>query len=234
MVVLLSGGIDSTTTLAYVLSQNYETYPITFDYGQRHRKEIDSVKRICEHYGLVPKIIRLDLRAIGGSALTDDIEIPKREEYTSIGKEIPATYVPARNLIFLSVAGAYAEVVDADAVFIGANAIDYSGYPDCRPEFISEFQNVLALATKRGVEGRTIRVEAPLLYFTKSQIVSLGKRLGVPYEYTWSCYRGEELACGECDSCIIRLKGFAGAGIRDPIPYEKYPEFYRRIVGDLK
>lgn len=230
VVVLLSGGIDSTTTLAYAISRGYEVYPITIDYEQRHRREIESVKNICRWYSLVPKIVKVDLRSIGGSALTAEIEVPTRSSIDEIREDIPITYVPARNLIFLSIAGAYAEVIDARSVFIGANIIDYSGYPDCRPEFIFEFQRVLNLATKAGVSGKKISVEAPLLYLKKSQIISLGMKLGVPYELTWSCYRGGDIACGQCDSCLIRLNGFFEAGYRDPLPYERYPEFYRKYL----
>jgi len=233
-VVLLSGGLDSTTTLAYALSKGYEAYPISFDYGQRHSKELESAKKIAEYYGLNLKVVGVDLRAIGGSALTDDIEVPERKDYREIGKDIPVTYVPARNMIMLSIAVAYAEVIEADRIFIGANAVDYSGYPDCRPEFIKAFENAANLATKRGVEGKKITIDAPLINLSKAEIIKLGISLKVPYNLTWSCYRGGEKACGKCDSCILRLKGFMEAGYEDPIEYEEYPAFYKKFLEGRK
>ena len=233
-VVLLSGGLDSTTTLAYALSKGYEVFPISFNYGQRHSRELESAKKIAEYYRLSLKIVSVDLRAIGGSALTDNVEVPERKDYREIGEGIPVTYVPARNMILLSIAVAYAEVVDANKIFIGANALDYSGYPDCRPEFIAAFQKAVNLATKRGVEGREIEIEAPLINLTKAEIVKLGMSLNVPYHLTWSCYRGGKKACGKCDSCILRLKGFMEAGFEDPLEYEEFPEFYKKYLEGEK
>ncbi len=228
-VVLLSGGLDSATTLAIAVNECDEVHALSFDYGQRHSRELESAKRIARHYGVVHKIIRLDMRAVGGSALTDDIEVPERT-LEEIENEIPVTYVPARNTIFLSYALGYAEVIDGDRIYIGVNALDYSGYPDCRPEYIKAFQEVARLGTKRGVEGRPIKIETPLINLTKAEIIKRGMELGVPYELTWSCYRGGEKACGRCDSCLLRLKGFMEAGYEDPLEYETYPDFYRRYL----
>ncbi len=233
-VALLSGGLDSTTALAIAISMGYDVYPITFFYGQRHKKEIESAKKIAKHYGLKLKTIRIDLKSIGGSALTDNFSVPSRENYDEIGTEIPITYVPARNTIFLSIALSYAETIGAEKIFIGVNALDYSGYPDCRPEYIEEFNKLSKLATKVGVEGKPIQVVAPLINMTKGEIIKKGLDLKVPYELTWSCYRGEEKACGRCDSCILRLKGFMDASSVDPIEYEYYPEFYRKYLEGRK
>ncbi len=232
-VVLLSGGLDSATTLAIAVEECSEVHALSFDYGQRHSRELESAKRIAEHYGVKHKIIPLDLRSIGGSALTDDIEVPERN-LEDIEKEIPVTYVPARNTILLSYALAYAEVIDADRIYIGVNALDYSGYPDCRPEYIRAFQEVARLGTKRGVEGRPIEIRTPLIHMTKAEIIKRGMELGVPYELTWSCYRGGEKACGRCDSCLLRLKGFMEAGYEDPLEYESYPEFYLRYLEERR
>lgn len=206
-VVLLSGGLDSSTLAYFVKHKNYEVYAVSFDYGQRHRRELDAAEKIGKLVGVKDhKFIKIDLRSIGGSALTSDIDIPNKKNVEEIldSKDIPITYVPARNTIFLSIALAYAEVIDADVVFYGANCIDYSGYPDCRPEFIDAFNNLVKLGTKKGVEGRTIRIEAPFLFYTKKDIVKTALNLGVPIEMTWSCYDDGDKPCGRCDSCILR------------------------------
>jgi len=221
-VVLLSGGLDSTTALAIANEQGYEIYALSFDYGQRHIKELKCARAIAKHYHVAEhKILKIDLSAIGGSALTDKkIKVPTGRNLKKISKEIPITYVPARNTILLSFALSWAEVIGADAIFIGANALDYSGYPDCRPEFYKAFEEVARLGTKRGIEGKTIKLEYPLINMTKAEIIKEGIRLGVPYELTWSCYKGGKYACGKCDSCLLRLKGFREAGSRDRIAYK--------------
>ncbi|MFB9327138.1 7-cyano-7-deazaguanine synthase QueC [Paenibacillus aurantiacus] len=223
-VIILSGGLDSTTCMGFAKEAGYELYPITFDYGQRHRIELVNARKVAEFYGVAGryKEVKLGfLREFGGSALTDDaIDVPKvSEEAGAEESEIPVTYVPGRNLMFLSIATSYAEAVGAEAIYIGVNALDYSGYPDCRPEFIAKVQEVMTLATRVGVEGKPITIQTPLLDLTKADIVREGTRMGVPYELTTSCYNGEAEACGECDSCRLRLKGFAEAGRVDPIPY---------------
>ncbi|MEM3304410.1 MAG: 7-cyano-7-deazaguanine synthase QueC [Thermoplasmata archaeon] len=233
-VVLLSGGLDSSTTLAIAINQGYEVYPITFKYGQRHSKELESAKKISNYYGLKLKIIDISLDKIGGSALTDNYDVPERKDISEIGDEIPITYVPARNTIFLSIALSYAEVIGAEKIFIGINALDYSGYPDCRPEYVEEFNKLSRLATKVGVEGRPIEIVAPLIFLKKGEIIKKGIELGVPYELTWSCYRGGEKACGRCDSCILRLKGFMEADEKDPLEYEEYPKFYLEYLREKK
>ena len=224
-VVLLSGGLDSSTVLAIALKIGYEVHALSFDYGQRHSRELESAKKIAKYFNVPHKIIKINLRQIGGSALTDNIEVPERD-VNEIEKEIPITYVPARNTILLSLALGYAEVIDADAIFYGANAIDYSGYPDCRPEYVEAFERVANLGTKRGVEGKPIKIIAPIIHMTKAEIIKKGMELGVPYKLTWSCYKGGEKACGKCDSCLLRLKGFMKAGYEDPLEYETYPNFY--------
>ena len=224
-VSLLSGGLDSSTVLSYAISKGYEVIALSFDYGQRHRKELESAKKIADYYGVKHKIMKIDLRAIGGSALTDDIEVPD-VTLGAIGKEIPVTYVPARNTILLSLGLGLAEVTDSSKIFIGANALDYSGYPDCRPEYFEAINRTFDLATKKTVEGGKIEVEAPLLRFSKADIVKLAHSLKTPLELTWSCYNGKERACGVCDSCKLRLKGFMEAGFEDPIKYENLPDFY--------
>ncbi|RLF47398.1 MAG: 7-cyano-7-deazaguanine synthase QueC [Thermoplasmata archaeon] len=213
-VCLISGGMDSAVAAAIAKHEGYKIYTVTFNYGQRNKKELETAKEIAKWLGAEHKILDVDLRQIGGSALTDNIEVPEEAE------GIPVTYVPARNTIFLSFALAYAEVIDADYIFIGVNAVDYSGYPDCRPEYIEAFQKMANLATKRGVEGRPIKIKAPLLYLSKVEIVKKGYELGVPFEKTWSCYREGEKACGRCPSCKLRMKAFEEAGVRDPIEYE--------------
>ena len=221
-VCLLSGGMDSAVTAGIAKSQGYEIYAITFDYGQRHKKEIRCAKKLAEYFRVREhKIDRIDLNEIGNSALTSNKKIPERGiEEIKNSRQIPETYVPARNTIMLSFALAYAEVKGADAIFIGANCIDYSNYPDCRPEYFKKFQEMADLATKRSVEGKRIEIKTPVIKMTKADIVREGIRLGVPFEHTWSCYQGKEKACGRCDSCVLRLKGFKDAGIKDPIEYE--------------
>ncbi|OCT12004.1 7-cyano-7-deazaguanine synthase QueC [Paenibacillus pectinilyticus] len=221
-VIILSGGLDSTTCMGLAQEAGYDLFPISFDYGQRHKIEIENAKQVAEHYGVSArhKIIKLDfLRDFGGSALTDDtIDVPNVVNGPE-SEEIPVTYVPGRNLLFLSIATSYAEVTGSQAIYIGVNALDYSGYPDCRPEFIHKVEEVIALATKVGVEGKGITIETPLISWSKAKIVEEGLKIGVPYELTTSCYNGKAEACGECDSCRLRLKGFEEAGSKDPIAY---------------
>jgi 7-cyano-7-deazaguanine synthase len=221
-VVLLSGGLDSATTLAIARAEGFETYALSFDYGQRHDRELDSARRVAAALGVKEHLVlRLDLRAIGGSALTADIPVPKGRSVEAMGSGIPVTYVPARNTIFLSHALAWAEVLESQDIFIGVNALDYSGYPDCRPEFIEAFERMANLATRAGVEGTSrLRIHSPLIRLTKAEIVARGAALGVDFGLTWSCYepRPDGLACGRCDSCLLREKGFREAGLRDPVP----------------
>jgi 7-cyano-7-deazaguanine synthase len=217
-VVLLSGGLDSTTTLAIAKRDGHELYGMTFRYGQRHVFEVDAAKRIVHSAGIVGHVVvDIDLRAFGGSALTANIAVPKDGAATGI----PVTYVPARNTIFLSYALAWAEVLDAAHIYIGVNAVDYSGYPDCRPEYVQAFQRMAGLATRGGVEGKPVTINAPLISMTKAQIIGLGQSLGVDYSKTTSCYdpSPDGAPCGECDSCRLRLKGFHDAGSRDPLKY---------------
>jgi 7-cyano-7-deazaguanine synthase len=217
-VVILSGGLDSTTCMGIAADKGYEIYALTFDYGQRHRHEVEHAKRVAQFYGVKQhRIVQLEfLRQIGGSALTDpDLEVPTE----GVTDDIPVTYVPARNLIFLSLATSYAEVVGAHTIFIGVSAVDYSGYPDCRPEFIAAMNETIRRGTKTSQQERPIVIEAPLVHLSKADTIRLGTRLGVPYHLTTSCYQGQSPACGICDSCRLRLKGFAEAGVEDPIPY---------------
>ncbi len=219
-VVLLSGGLDSCTCMAVAQSKGYEIYPISFNYHQRHKIELEGAKQIAQYYH-VPHhlIIETNMDAIGGSALTDShIEVPEGDVNRTT---VPPTYVPARNLIFLSYAMAYAETLGASHVYIGVNSVDYSGYPDCRPEFIQKFQELANFATTAtAVEGKQITIETPLQNLSKKAIVLLGSKLGAPYQFTHSCYKGGAKACGVCDSCKLRLQGFAEAGVKDPIAYE--------------
>ena len=218
-VVLLSGGLDSCTTLAIAKSQGFDCYALSFDYGQRHLAEISAAEKIARSLGAVEhKTLHLDLGQIGGSALTDDsIDVPINSE-----DEIPTTYVPARNTVFLSLALGWAEVLGADDLFIGVNAVDYSGYPDCRPEFIRAFEQVARLATKAGVEGHPFRINTPLIDLTKAEIIQAGVELGIDYSMTVSCYQADEQgqACGQCDSCQFRADGFKQAGLQDPTLYQ--------------
>ena len=223
-VVLLSGGLDSTTCLAVAKQMGYECYGLSFDYGQRHRAELHAARRIAESFGVASyKVIDIDMRAIGGSALTDsDIGVPEVQVEDSGGQEsIPVTYVPARNTIFLSIALGWAEVLNAEHIFIGVNAVDYSGYPDCRPAFIEAFERMANLATKAGVEGHGPTIRTPLINLTKSEIIQMGVEAGVDYGMTVSCYQADELgrACGRCDSCYLRKKGFDEGGLADPTAY---------------
>lgn len=220
-VVLLSGGLDSSTVLGIIRNEvePKDVFALSINYNQRHKRELESARKIAKFYGVDHKIMNLDLRAFGGSALTSDMEVPTDRTLEEMGKDIPITYVPGRNTIFISLALSYAETIDADVVALGVNALDYSGYPDCRPEFIEKFRELSGLANKRGVEGRPIEIYTPIIGNTKSEIVKIGTKLNVPYEYTWSCYNGGEKACGVCDSCKLRLQGFSENGISDPIDY---------------
>jgi 7-cyano-7-deazaguanine synthase len=222
-VVLLSGGIDSATVLGIAAAEGYDIFALTFNYGQRHSRELISAKDLARHYQVKShEIIKLDLQKISASALTNhETLIPENRSIEDIFNEIPSTYVPARNLIMLSCAVAWAESIGADAVFLGVNAIDYSGYPDCRPEFISAFSAAAELGTKTGVEGKAIKIKHPLISLSKAEIIKKGIELGVPYKLTWSCYKGGGRACGICDSCLLRLKGFTEAGSEDPIEYHE-------------
>lgn len=225
-VVLLSGGMDSATALAIAKSEGFEVIALTFDYGQRHRRELEAAQKAAKHLGVRDhRVVKLDLTAIGGSALTDErIKVPEQRSLEEIGQGIPPTYVPARNTILLSYALGLAEVAGAKAIYIAANHLDSSGYPDCRPEFYKAFQEVARLGTKRGVEGDVIEVRTPLIEMSKADIVRKGEELGVPWKLTWSCYKGGERACGVCDSCQLRLKGFREAGVKDPLPYARRPK----------
>ncbi|EHK70974.1 hypothetical protein PPL19_09807 [Pseudomonas psychrotolerans L19] len=218
-VILLSGGLDSATIVAMAKAQGFACYTMSFDYGQRHRAELQAAERVARQLGVVEhKVIGLDLNGIGGSALTDpDIAVPETP-----GEGIPVTYVPARNTVFLSLALGWAEVLGARHLFIGVNAVDYSGYPDCRPEFVEAFERLANLATKAGVEGDSFKIEAPLQFLSKAQIVQVGSQLGVDYTLTVSCYQAndEGQACGRCDSCRLRAEGFKAAGISDPTRYQ--------------
>ena len=222
-VVLLSGGLDSTATLAIARDAGYETYAMSFRYGQRHTVELQCAENVAKVMGVKQyTVVDIDLRTFGKSALTADIEVPKNRSDTEMEGGIPITYVPARNTIFLSYALAYAEVLGADTIFIGANAIDYSGYPDCRPEYIDAYQTMANLATQAGVEGKTkLKIRAPLIDKTKAEIIQIGTALGVDYSLTLSCYDPdtEGRACGGCDSCLLLKKGFKEAGIPDPTRY---------------
>jgi 7-cyano-7-deazaguanine synthase len=220
-VCLVSGGLDSATSLGVARRDGFDCYALSFDYGQRHRIELDAARRVAQYFDVREhRVIQIDLRAFGGSALTDDIAVPK----SGLAERIPVTYVPARNTIFLAYAIAWAEVLESSDVFIGVNAIDYSGYPDCRPEYIEAFERMANLATKAGVEGRTrLRIHTPLARLDKAGIVKLGAEVGVDFALTHSCYDPDQRGrpCGECDSCILRKKGFREAGLSDPLPYAR-------------
>jgi 7-cyano-7-deazaguanine synthase len=222
-VLLLSGGLDSTTMLAYAVDAGFDVHAMTFRYGQRHAAEIDAARRVAREYRVRDHVVvDIDLRTFGGSALTADIDVPKDRADVDLAAGIPITYVPARNTIFLSFCLAWSEVLGASDIFIGVNALDYSGYPDCRPEYVAAFQRMANLATKGGVEGTLpVRIQTPLLHLTKRQIVELGLSLGVDYALTLSCYdpSPDGLACGRCDACQLRRRGFAEAGVADPTNY---------------
>jgi len=223
-VVLLSGGIDSSTTMAIAKKENYELHALTFRYGQRHGLEVERARRIAESFGVARHVVaEMNLRPFGGSALTADLAVPKDRPAREIGRGIPSTYVPARNTIFLAYALAWAEVLGAFDLFIGVNALDYSGYPDCRPEYVRAFEAMANLATKAGVEGTMrFRIHTPLIAMTKAEIIRRGTELGVDYSLTHSCYAPNEAGtpCGHCDACQLRLKGFAAAGLKDPVAYQ--------------
>lgn len=224
-VVLLSGGLDSTTTLAIAQSEGYETYALTFRYGQRHELEIEAARRISARFDVGRHVVaQIDLREFGGSALTSETPVPKQRTLDEMSTEIPITYVPARNTIFLSFALAWAEALKAEDIFIGVNVLDYSGYPDCRPEYIAAYERMAQLATKAGVEGQQrLKIHTPLISMTKAEIIRKGIELGVDYSLTVTCYdpSTEGLACGECDACQLRLKGFAENGLVDPVDYQR-------------
>lgn len=224
-VILLSGGLDSATCLAIAKQDGYELHALSFNYGQRHKFEIEAAKSVAKSIGAKNHInLTIDLRAFGGSALTDDIEVPKERDANQISDEIPITYVPARNTIFLSFGLAFAETIKSNDIFIGVNALDYSGYPDCRPEYIESFEKMAQLATKSGTEkNNKIRLHTPLIQLTKAEIIKAGLALGVNYGITHSCYDPVDKGnpCGACDACQIRLKGFLDAGLSDPLVYNK-------------
>ena len=223
-VVLLAGGLDSTTTLAIARSEGYACYALTIQYGQRHAVEIEAARKIAERYQVAQHIVMpIDLRQFGGSALTSDMPVPKDRPIDEMSHGIPSTYVPARNTIFLSFALAWAEVLGAHDIFLGVNALDYSGYPDCRPEYVAAFENLAGLATKAGVEGSSFKIHTPLIAWTKAEIIRRGVELGVDFALTTSCYdpSANGAACGRCDAYLLRLKGFAEIGLADPLEYVK-------------
>lgn len=241
-IVLLSGGLDSSTVAYYVVKKSlphlhHRVYTLTFDYGQRHKKELCNAYKISKKISAVDhKIVKFDLSLWGASALTDlNTTLPQgrrlfAKKETLINKSIPCTYVPARNTIFLSFALSYAEAIGADEIYIGVNSIDYSGYVDCRLAFIKKFQELVKVATVAGVRGKVIKIKTPLINMTKAEIIKLGYKLDVDWKNTWSCYFGKRVACGLCDSCQLRLKGFSLARIKDPILYKSYPEFYKKFL----
>jgi 7-cyano-7-deazaguanine synthase len=228
-VILLSGGLDSSVSAYIAKNQGYELHALSFLYGQQHDKEIKAAKKIAQSLSISNHVFfQLDLSQFGGSSLlqgsTQSISTPKT--VSDIGSNIPDTYVPGRNTIFLSIALAYAETKDAEAIFTGVTAMDYSGYPDCRPEYINAFQHLADLATKKTVNGEHITIKTPLIQLNKAQIITKGSELQVPFEHTWSCYNGREKACGQCESCLLRLQGFNQAHKTDPLTYEKLPDWY--------
>ena len=220
-VILLSGGVDSTTLIYQALADGCQPSAISFDYGQRHRRELQAALAVANAAGVIEhQIVRFDLRLWGGSALTDNsIDVPKERPFDTMAQNIPVTYVPARNTIFLSFALGYAESIHAEKIYIGVNALDYSGYPDCRPDYIQAMQKVFQLGTRQGIEGNPIHICTPLINLRKTEIIQLGNKLSVPWELTWSCYSGSNVACGVCDSCRLRLSAFTELGLVDPITY---------------
>lgn len=227
-VSLISGGLDSSVASYIAKDQGYEVFGISFRYGQRHEKEIDCSKSIAKSLGVKDHIIvDIDFNQFGKTSLLKSSSVEMQNHVlNNIGNQIPTTYVPYRNTVFLSISMAYAESIDADSIFIGVNSIDYSGYPDCRPEFIEAFQKMANLASKKGIEGKKIKIETPLIKLKKFEIIKIGSRLNVPFKDTWSCYRGREKSCGRCDSCLLRLKGFKEANLKDPLQYEVLPDWY--------
>ena len=228
-VCLVSGGIDSSVSAYIAKNDGFLIYALTIDYGQKHKKEIISAKKIAKSLDVQDHIIlNIDFKKFGGSSLTDkSIELESNRSFNEIGGNIPSTYVPARNTVFLSIALAYAEAIGADAIFIGITTTDYSGYPDCRPEYINAYGKMANLATKRGIEGRPIKIKTPLINKGKAEIIKNGLELKVPFESTWSCYKGDMKACGRCDSCLLRLRGFKQSKSKDPIEYDFLPEWYK-------
>lgn len=219
-IVLLSGGLDSTTTLAKALADGHQVTALSFRYGQKHSRELISAANVAAYYGVEHVIVDLDLSMFRSALTRQELDVPENRDESKMGADIPITYVPARNIIMLSVAVGLCESTDSDRIFIGANSVDYSGYPDCRPEFFSAYEKMIKVGTKAGVEGRPITIETPILKASKADIVRLGKKLKAPLHLTWSCYEGGEKACGRCDSCQLRLKGFHEAGFEDEIEYE--------------
>lgn len=223
-VVLLSGGMDSATTLAVARRDGHDCHALSFRYGQRHAVELDAARQVASALGAVAhQVLDIDLRAFGGSALTSDLSVPKDRALEGMSDAVPVTYVPARNTVFLALALAWSEVLEARAIYIGANAVDYSGYPDCRPEFLKAFEEVARRGTRAGVEGHAVEIRAPLVHLSKAGIISLGRELGVDYALTRTCYdpSTDGAACGRCDACQLRLKGFAELGLTDPAPYRQ-------------
>lgn len=226
-ICLISGGVDSSVSTFIAKDKGYGIYALSFDYGQQHRKELDCAKKIAKAAQAHEHIIfPLELHRFGSSSLVGDSSPIENHALSDIGKTIPSTYVPARNTVFLSIGLAYAEALDADTIVIGATAADYAGYPDCRPAYIQAYQQMADLATKRGVEGKSITIDTPVLTLSKAEIILTGLQLKVPFANTWSCYRGQQQACGVCDSCLLRLKGFKEANVKDPITYMVLPDWY--------